>query len=126
MFKTILKNKKPDVGGLRCMAELQRLVSVIAGRDGRNSLDAQALVEIEEVVLNSRQPQLTALYRRLLTDVDLKPENAEKGGALPASWPARIVLERGTALVINCLKCADRITAARRNERNRDRYQPSQ
>jgi hypothetical protein len=100
------------------MVEFQRLVSAVSGLDGRNTLDARALADIEDAVFNSGRPEFVALYRRLLTDVDIDAEEANKVHRTLSFPRPSSVLRPVLAFVTNFLIFVDRITAARRNEQN--------
>lgn len=118
MFRTIPRGGKSDVRGSRGMVEFQRLVSAVSGFDGRNTLDARALAAIEDAVFNSGRPELVALYRRLLTDVDIEADESNNGRRVLSFLQRSCVLKRLVAFVANFLIFADRITAAQRNEQN--------
>jgi len=108
------------------IVELHRLLLRISGADARNGLDAQGLADIEHGILNSGQPGLMWLYRRLLADVDIETANADKGVSILRFPTVSRVRGRVRASVANCVTFSHRITSARRNDHDRGGSQPSQ
>jgi hypothetical protein len=99
------------------MAELHRLLLTVSGAEGRNGLDAEELASIEQTVLNSGQPELIFLYRRLLADVDSDAAKGNKDLSVLRFPRLSRVRERVVALFANCATVSQEMTATRRNGR---------